>query len=98
MDRELFTGLIFPDFMKEFRTRWLPHGGEENFRSLALSAWLVPKTQRFKLGSPPYCHLTYPLRGTISHLKDDRMRIQLEAGLDDELRTSSRDVKAYEEI
>lgn len=42
--------------------------------------------------------LNVSLRDTASHLDDDRMRLQLEAGLDGELRTSIRDANAHEKV
>jgi hypothetical protein len=98
VNRERFTTLSFTDFMSEFRERWLPHDWEQSLRSKILSARLYPKKTRFEDWAASIQSLNVSLRGTPSHLDDDRIRLQLEAGLDEELQTAARDAKAHEEL
>ena len=97
VNRDRFTELTFAEFMVEFRARWLPHDWEQNVRSKILSARLYPKKQRFEEWAASIQSLNVSLRGTASHLDDSRIRLQLEAGLDEELQISARDAKAHEE-
>ena len=97
VNRERFTTLSFPDFMTEFRARWLPHDWEQSVRSKILSARLYPKKQKFEEWASYIQSLNVSLRGTPSHLDDGRIRLQLEAGLDEELQTAARDAKAHDE-
>ena len=94
VNRERFTELSFKNFMTEFRSRWLPHDWEDLVRSKILSARLYPKKHRFEDWAAHIQSLNISLRGTPSHLDDARIRLQLEAGLDDDLRTAARDAKA----
>ena len=98
VNRDRFTTLAFADFMTEFRARWLPHDWEQSLRSKILSARLYPKKQRFEDWASSIQSLNVSLRGTPSHLDDGRIRLQLEAGLDEELQTAARDAKAHEEL
>ena len=98
VNRERFTTLSFTDFMTEFRARWLPHDWEQNLRSKILSARLFPKKTHFEDWAASIQSLNVSLRGTPSHLDDDRIRLQLEAGLDKDLQTAARDAKAHEEM
>ena len=97
VNRERFTALSFPEFMTEFRSRWLPHDWEQTLRSKILSARLYPKKQRFEEWASSIQSLNISLRGTTSHLDDARIRLQLEAGLDEDLQTAARDAKAHDE-
>jgi hypothetical protein len=97
VNRERFTTLSFEKFMEEFRARWLPHDWEQSIRSKILSARLFPKKQRFEDWASSLQSLNVSLRGTPSHLDDERIRLQLEAGLDEDLQTAARDAKAHEE-
>ena len=97
VNRERFTTLTFPEFMTEFRARWLPHDWEQSVRSKILSARLYPKKQKFEEWASYIQSLNVSLRGTPSHLDDNRIRLQLEAGLDEELQTAARDAKAHDE-
>ena len=98
VNRERFTTLSFTEFMTEFRSRWLPHDWEQNIRSKILSARLYPKKQRFEEWAASIQSMNVSLRGTASHLNDDRIRLQLEAGLDEDLQTAARDAKAHDEL
>ena len=62
-----------------------------------LSARLYPKKQKFEEWASYIQSLNVSLRGTPSHLDDDRIRLQLEAGLDEELQTVAHDAKAHDE-
>ena len=84
--------------MTEFRARWLPHDWEQTIRSKILSARLYPRKQRFEEWAASIQSLNVSLRGTPSHLDDDCICLQLEAGLDEDLQTLARDAKAYEEL
>ena len=97
INRERFTTLTFPEFMVEFRARWLPHDWEQSVCSKILSARLYPKKQKFEEWASYIQSLNVSLRGTPSHLDDNRIRLQLEAGLDEELQTAARDAKAHDE-
>ena len=83
--------------MIEFRARWLPHDWEQTVRSKILSARLYPKKQKFEDWASSIQSLNVSLRGTDSHLDDDRIRLQLEAGLDEDLQQAARDSKTHEE-
>ena len=98
VNRERFTTLSFANFMIEFRERWLPHDWEQSLRSKILSARLYPKKNRFEDWAASIQSMNVSLRGTPSHLDDDRIRLQLEAGLDEDLQTAARDAKAHEEL
>ena len=98
VNHERFTLLTFVEFMKEFRSRWLPHDWEQSIRAKILSACLFPKKQCFEEWAAFIQSLNVSLRGTPSHLDDDRIRLQLEAGLDEDLQTAARDAKAHEEL
>ena len=97
VNKERFTTLSFTEFMVEFRARWLPHDWEQSLRSKILSARLFPKKQRFEEWAASIQSLNVSLRGTTSHLDDDRIRLQLEAGLDEDLQIAARDAKAHDE-
>jgi hypothetical protein len=84
--------------MDEFRACWLPHDWEQTLHSKILSARLLHKRQHFEDWAASIQSLNVSLRGTPSHLDDDRIRIQLEAGLDDDLQTIARDAKVHEEL
>ena len=98
VNRERFTTLTFPEFMTEFRARWLPHDWEQSIRSKILSARLYPKKQHFEEWAASIQSMNVSLRGTVSHLDDNRIRLQLEAGLDEDLQTAARDAKAHDEL
>ena len=97
VNRDQFTTLSFPDFMIEFRARWLPHDWEQTVRSKILSARLYPKKQKFEDWASSIQSLNVSLRGTNSHLDDDRIRLQLEAGLDEDLQQAARDSNTHDE-
>jgi hypothetical protein len=97
VNREGFMTLTFPEFMTEFRARWLPHDWEQSIRSKILSVRLYPKKHRFEEWAAYIQSLNVSLRGTASHLDDSRIRLQLEAGLDEDLQTAARDAKAHDE-
>ena len=98
VNRERFTMLSFPDFMIEFCARWLPHDWEQTLRSKIFSARLYAKKQCFEDWAASIQSMNVSLWGTPSHLDDNRIRLQLEAGLDEELQTAARDAKAHEEL
>lgn len=98
VNREWFPELTFADFMKEFRARWLPHDWEQSVCTKILGARLVPKKQCFEDWASSIQSLNVSLRGTASHLDDNRIRLQLEAGLDEELQVSARDTKVNEDM
>ena len=83
--RDRFTKLSFEVFMVEFHARWLPHDWEQDLRSKILSARLYPKKQCFEEWAAAIQSINISLRGTPSHLDDDHIRLQLEAGLDEDL-------------
>ena len=95
---EHFTVLTFPEFMTKFRSRWLPYNWEQMLHGKILSARLYPKKQCFEDWASQIQSLNVSLQGTVSHLDDDHICLQLEAGLDKDLQTIARDVKAHEEV
>ena len=93
-----FTTLSFMEFMVEFRAHWLPHDWEQNIQSKILSTHLYPKKQHFKEWASAIQSLNVSLCGTASHLDDDHICLQLEAGLDEDLQNIAHDAKAHEEL
>jgi hypothetical protein len=96
VNRDRFITLTFIDFMAEFQTCWLPHDWEQTIQSKILSACLYPKKQKFEDWASLIQSLNVSLRGTPSHLDDERICLQLEAGLDDDLQTAAHDAKAHD--
>ena len=84
--------------MVEFRACWLPYDWEQNVWSKILSAHLYPKKQCFKEWASAIQSLNVSLCGTASHLDDDRIRLQLEAGLNKDLQNIAHNAKAHEEL
>ena len=97
VNRERFMTLSFAEFMIEFRARWLPHDWEQNIHSKILSARLFPKKQKFEEWASSIQSLNVSLQGTDSHLDDERIRLQLESGLDEDLQQAARDAKTHDE-
>ena len=83
--------------MIKFRACWLPNDWEQTVRSKILSARLYPKKQKFEDWASSIQSLNVSLRGTDSHLDDDRICLQLEAGLNEDLQQAARDSKTHEE-
>jgi hypothetical protein len=77
--------LSFPEFMKEFRRRWLPTNWEHTVRSQILAAHFDPGKDKFDSWVRHVQMLNIALRGTSSHLDDEQLRFRLEANLDEEL-------------
>lgn len=96
INRDRFTTLSFPDFMIEFRARWLPHDWEQTVRSKILSTCLYPKKQKFKDWASSIQSLNVSLMGTNWHLDDDHIWLQLEAGLDEDLQQAARDSNTHD--
>ena len=80
----------------EFCARWLPHNWEEDLWSKILSACLYPKKQCFEEWAAAIQSINVSLQGTQFHLDDDRICLQLEARLYEDLCTATRDAKAHE--
>ena len=85
-------------FMVEFRAHWLPHDWEQNVQSEILSTHLYPKKQHFEEWASAIQSLNVSLHGTASHLDDDHICLQLEAGLDEDLQNIACDAKAHEKL
>ena len=98
VNREKFMNLTFAEFMTAFRACWLPLDWEQSIRAKLLSARLYPKKQCFEDWASSIQSLNVCLCGTPSHLDDDRICLQLEAGLDEDLQVAMCDVKAHEEL
>ncbi|KAH9009482.1 hypothetical protein EDB85DRAFT_2162677 [Lactarius pseudohatsudake] len=94
-DSERLMALTFPEFMKQFRARWLPLNWEQAVRTQMLNSRLDP-SQRFDAWSDQILSYNVSLRNTTSHMSDAQLRIQLEAALDEELRTMATDEKLNE--
>ena len=96
VNRDHFT-TPFKAFMIKFRAHWLLHDWEQNIRSKILSTWLYPQKQRFKDWAAFIQSTNISLRGTASHLDGDRIHLQLEASLDDDLQSAAHNAKAHNE-
>jgi hypothetical protein len=84
--RATLATLSFPEFMKEFRRRWLPSDWEQTVRSQIIAARFDPrKEDKFETWVQNVQMLNIALRGTSSHLDDEQLRIRLEDNLDEEL-------------
>lgn len=84
--------------MTKFRAQWLPHDWEQTIWSKILSACLYPRKQHFEDWVSSIQSLNVSLRGTPSHLDDNHVCLQLEAGLDRDLQMAARDAKAHKEM
>jgi hypothetical protein len=89
VNRSRLRTLTFPEFMKEFRSRWLPHAWVEDLRTEILSSSLG-SNQTFEAWSESLRILNVPLRDSDSHIDEAQMRRQLEANIDPELRAMVR--------
>ena len=98
VDCEMNTliALSFPDFMKTFRERWLSPNWEHEITAQILGARLDPIKDRFENWVTRIQKLNVTLRGTTSHLDNVKLRAQLEAGLDLDLRILAADNGAHE--
>ena len=90
------TALTFPEFMKEFRRRWLPKHWEITLQAKVLRTTLDPTKETFETWVRDVQILNIGLRGTPEHVSETQLRAQLEANLDEELRTMANDEMAYE--
>lgn len=86
-ERERLSALNFTEFMKEFRERWLPPNWEQMVRTQMLGTPLNPRTQKFEAWAAQVLSHNVSLRNTNSHMTDEKLRMQLEIMLDEELRT-----------
>jgi hypothetical protein len=98
VDCEMNTliALSFPDFMKTFRERWLSPNWEHEITAQILGARLDPIKDRFENWVTRIQKLNVTLRGTTSHLDNVKLRAQLEAGLDLDLRILAADNGTHE--
>ena len=90
------AALTFPDFMKEFRRRWLPKNWEITLQTKVLGTLLDPTKETFNEWVRHVQILNITLRGTPEQLSDTQLRAQLQANLDEELRTMVYDEMAHE--
>lgn len=79
--------------MKEFRTRWLPCNWEEDICMQTLASQLDPKQETFETWATKIQTLNVALHGTVSHIDNDQLQKQLEANVDQELRSLARKEK-----
>ena len=86
----------FTEFMKTFRERWLSPNWEHEITAQILGARLDPNKDRFENWVTRIQKLNVTLRGTTSHLDSDKLRAQLEAGLDLDLRILAADNGVHE--
>jgi hypothetical protein len=95
MKRTTLAALTFPDFMKEFRRRWLPEDWEITLRAEIHSSLLDPTKETFETWVTHVQTLNVALRGTPEHLSDKQLRDQLGANLDEESRIMAYDEMAH---
>ena len=86
MDWERLAKLKFNKFMKEFRSRWLPSNWEQIVRTQMLGTPLNPEKQHFETWAAQVQSYNVSLRNTSSHMTDDKLRLQLEILIDQDLR------------
>ena len=96
VNRTTLADLTFPDFMKEFRKRWLPKDWDITLHAKILRTILDPTKETFEAWVRRVQILNVTLRGTPRHSSETELRFQLEANLDKELRTMANDEMAYE--
>ena len=89
------AALTFPDFMKEFRRRWLPEHWEIILEAEVLRSLLDPTKETFETWVTRVQTLNIALRGTPEHVSDTQLRDQLGANLDEELRIMAHDEMAH---
>jgi hypothetical protein len=90
-DRAALIALSFEDFMQRLRTEFLPPNWEDKVRSRILGS-KMPRNERFIHWARSLQAENYVLRGTTSHLPDDRLRDTLEANVDLDLRILASDI------
>ena len=93
--RNDLIGLTFNGFLKELRKKQLPHNWEDKLRTQILSERLR-NDSRFSTWATRIQSLNCLLRGSASHFNESRMREQLEAGIDKELRILGREAKVHD--
>lgn len=91
-DRAALTALPFEVFMRRLRTEFLPPNWEDKVRSRILGN-KMPRNDRFIQWARGLQAENYVLRGTASHLADDRLRDSLEANVDLDLRLLASDIE-----
>jgi reverse transcriptase-like protein/integrase-like protein/chromodomain-containing protein len=94
-DRPRLSKLSFKEFIDELRKAFLPRNWEDRLRAQILTERLRPNI-RFLTWATSLQTQNCVLRGTTSHLSDSRLRDQIEAGVDEELRLAARKSKAHE--
>jgi hypothetical protein len=88
------AALTFPEFMEEFRRRWLPEDWDITLHTKILRATLDPTKETFETWARRVQILNVSLRGNPKHLSETQLRSQLQANLDEELRTMANDEMA----
>ena len=88
--------MTFPEFMKEFRKRWLPHNWEKTVRNEMLGTHLNPDIHRFETWAAQIMAHNVSLRETSSFMTDEALRTQLEIMLDTDLQITAHEEKADE--
>lgn len=94
VNHDNFVKLSFPEFITALRKRWLPKDWADDTIREIRGASLDPLKDKFETWSTRLIKLNITLRGTPSHLTDDQLRLQLEAGIDQDLRDSAKTEKA----
>ena len=84
-DWERLTQLKFDEFMKEYQSRWLPSNWEQIVRTQMLGTPLDLEKQRFETWAAQIQSYHVSLRNTSSHMTDDKLRLQLEILIDQDL-------------
>jgi len=90
-DRAALTALTFEAFMLRLRAEFLPPNWEDKVCSRILGS-KMSRNDRFIHWARSLQAENYVLRGTTSHLSDDRLRDTLEANVDHDLRLLATDI------
>jgi hypothetical protein len=86
--------MSFTDFMKEFRGLYLPPDWEQDLRRSLMSAMMGTRT--FWDYASKIQNQNFLLAGTDSHLREDKLRHQLEVGMTDKLTWKCKAEKAQD--
>ena len=94
VERTTRAALTFPEFMKEFCSRWLPKDWDAILEAKVFRTLLDPTKETFETWVRRMQIFNITLRGSPKHFSETQLRSQLAANLDEELRTMAKDEKA----
>jgi hypothetical protein len=95
-EREHLIKKTLEEFLKEFRTRWLPNDWEQKITTLMISTRLDLTKQTFADWSSQILSHNICLRNYPAHMDEKALRTQLYVMLDEELRILSSETKISE--